>query len=231
VFQKLQDVVVDQLEEKSVRGRRQDEVDGFGKRKLRQDYGEISEHQDHSAEHVFTPPLGHRDGQAAGIDEPRRRLIVAGPAPVYPAIRLSSSRTTSTITTSRLQQSPQLHQRPRVDEASTTSSSARPEEVMLQQYQQQPDYTPYGGIGYGAQPNAGYYNYAATESSWYGSPSSGTADHAQMVSGDQQFLNVGTTVIKYMYIVLNLKVIKVYLKLYVCLESSTYVCSCRSPSY
>ncbi|XP_060843434.1 uncharacterized protein DDB_G0283357-like isoform X1 [Rhopalosiphum padi] len=186
---KLQDVVVDQLEEKSVRGRRQDEVDGFGKRKLRQDYGEISEHQDHSAEHVFTPPLGHRDGQAAGIDEPRRRLIVAGPAPVYPAIRLSSSRTTSTITTSRLQQSPQLHQRPKVDEASTTSSSARPEEVMLQQYQQQPDYTPYGGIGYGAQPNAGYYNYAATESSWYGSPSSGTADHAQMVSGDQQFLN------------------------------------------
>lgn len=43
---------------------------------------------------------------------------------------------------------------------------------MLQQYQQQPDYTPYGtGIGYGAQPNAGYFNYAASESSWYGSPS------------------------------------------------------------
>ncbi|XP_015378497.1 PREDICTED: ell-associated factor Eaf-like [Diuraphis noxia] len=51
---------------------------------------------------------------------------------------------------------------------------------MLQQYQQQPDYTPYGGIGYGAQPNAGYFNYGATESSWYGSPSSGAADHAQM---------------------------------------------------
>ncbi|CAI6348811.1 unnamed protein product [Macrosiphum euphorbiae] len=50
---------------------------------------------------------------------------------------------------------------------------------MLQQYQQQPDYTPYGGIGYGAQPNAGYFNYAATES-WYGSPSSGGTDHAQM---------------------------------------------------
>lgn len=48
---------------------------------------------------------------------------------------------------------------------------------MLQQYQQQPDYTtPYGGvsgIGYSAQPDAGYFNYsaAAAESSWYGSPS------------------------------------------------------------
>jgi len=193
LLQKLRDVV-DQLEE-SARGRRQDEVDGFGEGKLRQDHCEISEHQDHTAEHVPTQPLGHRDDQGAGIDEPRGRLIVAGPAPVYPAIRVSSSRTTSTITTSRLQQCPRLHdhQRPKVDEGSTTSSSVRPEdEVMLQQYQQQPDYTPYGGIGYGAQPNSGYFNYAATESSWYGSPSSGAADHAQMVSGDQQYLNVGT---------------------------------------
>ncbi|XP_025200886.1 uncharacterized protein DDB_G0283357-like [Melanaphis sacchari] len=181
---KLQHVVVDRLEEESARRRRQDEVDGFSEEKLRQDHGEISEHQDHSAEHVSTSPLGHRDGQVAGIDEPRGRLI-AGPSPVYPAIRVSSSRTTSTITTSRLQQCPQLHdyQRPKVNEGSTTSSSARPEEVMLQQYQQQPDYTPYGGIGYGAQPNAGYFNYTATESSWYGSPSSGAADHAQMHAG------------------------------------------------
>lgn len=55
--------------------------------------------------------------------------------------------------------------------------------AMLQQYQQQPDYTPYGG--YGAQPNTGYFNYAATESSWYGSPSlavGGGGDHALMVS-------------------------------------------------
>ncbi|KAF0765927.1 putative serine/threonine-protein kinase [Aphis craccivora] len=182
---KLQDVV-DQLEEESARGRRQDEVDGFGEGKLRQDYCEISEHQDHTEEHVPTQPLGHRDDQGAGIDEPRGRLIVTDPAPVYPAIRVSSSRTTSTITTSRLQQCPRLHdhQRPKVDEGSTTSSSVRPEdEVMLQQYQQQPDYTPYGGIGYGAQPNSGYFNYAATESSWYGSPSSGAADHAQMHAG------------------------------------------------
>lgn len=194
MLQKLQDVV-DQLEEESARGRRQDEVDGFGEGKLRQDYCEISEHQDHTEEHVPTQPLGHRDDQGAGIDEPRGRLIVTDPAPVYPAIRVSSSRTTSTITTSRLQQCPRLHdhQRPKVDEGSTTSSSVRPEdEVMLQQYQQQPDYTPYGGIGYGAQPNSGYFNYAATESSWYGSPSSGAADHAQMVSGDQQYINVGT---------------------------------------
>lgn len=63
---------------------------------------------------------------------------------------------------------------------------------MLQQYQQQPDYTPYGGIGYGAQPNAGYFNYAATES-WYGSPSSGGTDHSQMVSSGLQFLNIGTS--------------------------------------
>jgi len=58
---------------------------------------------------------------------------------------------------------------------------------MLQQYQQQPDYTtPYGGgggIGYGAQPDAGYFNYGASDSSWYGSPSPVGADHSQnMVS-------------------------------------------------
>ncbi|XP_025413874.1 serine, glycine, tyrosine and glutamine-rich protein-like [Sipha flava] len=53
---------------------------------------------------------------------------------------------------------------------------------MLQQYQQQPDYTPYGGIGYGTQPDAGYFNYAASESSWYGSPSPG-GDHGQMHAG------------------------------------------------
>lgn len=191
LLQKLRDVV-DQLD-KSACGRRQNEVDGFGEGKLRQDHGEISEHQDHGEEYV-PPPLGHRDGQAAGIDEPRGRLIagcdvpliVTGPAPIYPAIRASPSPTTSTITTSRLQLQ-KCPQHPK-SEGSTTSS-ARPE-IMLQQYQQQPDYTPYGGIGYGAQPNAGYFNYAATESSWYGSPSSGAADHAQMVSSGTQFLNV-----------------------------------------
>lgn len=55
--------------------------------------------------------------------------------------------------------------------------------AMLQQYQQQPDYTPYSG--YGTQPNAGYFNYAGTESSWYGSPTSAGGsggDHALMVS-------------------------------------------------
>ncbi|VVC38230.1 Hypothetical protein CINCED_3A018047 [Cinara cedri] len=55
---------------------------------------------------------------------------------------------------------------------------------MLQQYQQQPDYTPYGG--YGVQPNSGYFNYAATESSWYGSPSSvggSGGDHTLMHGG------------------------------------------------
>jgi hypothetical protein len=57
---------------------------------------------------------------------------------------------------------------------------------MLQQYQQQPDYTPYGGIGYGTQPDAGYFNYAASESSWYGSPSPG-GDHGQMVSSFYYF--------------------------------------------
>jgi len=194
VFQKLQDF--DQLE-KSACGQRQNEVNGFGEGKLRQYHGETSELQDHSAEYVL-PSFGHRgDGQAAGIDEQQRGrliagcdvpLIVTGPAPIYPAIRASPSPTTSTITTSRLQlqQSPQ-----HLKAEGSTTSSARPE-IMLQQYQQQPDYSPYGGIGYGAQPNAGYFNYAATESSWYGSPSSaGAADHVQMVSSrDPQFLNV-----------------------------------------
>ncbi|XP_050419711.1 GATA zinc finger domain-containing protein 10-like [Adelges cooleyi] len=53
---------------------------------------------------------------------------------------------------------------------------------MLQQYQQQPDYTPYGGMGgYGAQPNSGYFNYAGSESSWFNSPSAG--DQSQMHGG------------------------------------------------
>lgn len=200
VFQKIQDVV-DKLEE-SARGRRQDEADGFSEGKPLQDHGEISEHQDNGAEHVPSP-LCHRDGQAAaGIDEPQGRLIagcgvpsiVAGPASIYPAIRASPSPTTSTITTSRLLQCPQPQ-----NQLKESTYSTRPE-VMLQQYQQQPDYTPYGGIGYGAQPNAGYFNYAATESSWYGSPSSG-ADHAQLVSdgGGPQFLDVRTIMIFYLY--------------------------------
>jgi len=53
---------------------------------------------------------------------------------------------------------------------------------MLQQYQQQPDYTPYGGIGYGAQPNAGYFNYGVSDASWYSSPTLG-GDHSQMNAG------------------------------------------------
>lgn len=77
-----------------------------------------------------------------------------------------------------------VRQRPASSNSREGSSRAV---VMLQQYQQQPDYTPYGGIGYGAQPNAaaGYYNnYGASESSWYGSPSPvGVGDHSQnMVS-------------------------------------------------
>lgn len=70
--------------------------------------------------------------------------------------------------------------------AQTSSTSASEDygwEAMLQQYQQQPDYTPYGG--YGVQPNSGYFNYTATESSWYGSPSSAVGsggDHTLMVS-------------------------------------------------
>lgn len=108
------------------------------------------------------PPLDHRDGQKIGE---RRRL--SGGSPI--SCQYSSRRW-------KQQEQQQEY------EGSLTAHTSPAPRVMLQQYQQQPDYTPYGGIGYGAQPNAGYFNYGGSESSWYGSPSPG-GDHSQnMVS-------------------------------------------------
>lgn len=161
----------------------QDEVHGFGE-ELRQDNSEISKHQDNSAEHLRLP-LDHCDDQ--GI-EVRQWLsdgnpIIASPGTFYPTIPSSPIPTdVSTITiTSDQQEQEQIKVEGSTFYAGLDNSGGNSPEDMLQQYQQQPDYTPYGGIGYGAQPNTGYFNYAATESSWYGSPSSG-GDHTQMVS-------------------------------------------------
>lgn len=181
MFQKIQDIF-DHLE--SVNDQQQDEVHGFGEEELRQDNSEVSEHQDNSAEHLQLP-LDHSDDQ--GI-EVRQWLsdgnpILASSGTFYPTI--SSSPIPTDVSTITITSDQQGQEQIKVEESTYYTghrdSGDNNQEVMLQQYQQQPDYTPYGGIGYGAQPNAGYFNYAATESSWYGSPSSG-GDHAQMVS-------------------------------------------------
>lgn len=164
-------------------GQQQNEVDSIGERTQREDHSEISKHQYYGAEHV-RPPLGHRDDQGVVVRRWRLNSDSVDHPPIVArcpgAIRTPPSAADFAFTC----KSEQKHDGGRLKEPTSSvehvyhcSSTVD----MLQQYQQQPDYTPYGGIGYGAQPNAGYFNYAASESSWYGSPSPG-GEHAQMVS-------------------------------------------------
>lgn len=193
VFQKVLDATaVDHRADpkREERGRPQDEVHGSGGPELWQDHGEISEHQDHCAQHV-QPGVDHGDGQ--GVDgQPRRWLSGDGGGPISASGGSAASpavTSTPPLTSTARQQHLNRHHRLQQQQLLFSAGSAgaiTPEpaaqstiDIMLQQYQQQPDYTPYGGIGYGAQPNGGYFNYAASES-WYGSPQGG--DHvAQMV--------------------------------------------------
>lgn len=163
-------------------GRQQNEVYGFGEGTLRQGDGEVSKHQDYGAEHV-RPPVGHRDDQGVVVE---RRWRLRSDGRRYPPIVARGPGAVLTPPGAVARIGEQEHDDCEQLNAPTPSVEhdycrGRPTVDMLQQYQQQPDYTPYGGIGYGAQPNAGYFNYAASESSWYGSPSP-AGEHAQMVS-------------------------------------------------
>lgn len=198
-LQNAQDVI-DCLE--AANGGRQDEVEGAGEGESRQDHVEVSEHQNNGAE-LVQPPLGHRHGEGAddeGLSGDRPDIISFHVA-IGPSSSASPYATAYAAPAGHhhQQQQQQLLQPvdgPTSSTAATTSTAGYDNrsslEVMLQQYQQQPDYTSYGGIGYNAQPNVGYFNYAATESSWYGSPSpGGEAHHSQqnMVSLVFQFFS------------------------------------------
>lgn len=177
-FQKIQDIY-DHLG--SVNGRQPDGVARVGEEEPRRDYDETPEH--------FRPPLDRRDGPEDVLQVPQRLSdgspIDFSPDTYYPPPSIYTSPiptdvSTITIASDRHPEPEQIKVEGSLFPAGRGSAS--PGAEMLQQYQQQPDYTPYGGIGYGAQPNAGYFNYAATESSWYGSPSSGGDHNTQMVS-------------------------------------------------
>lgn len=171
------------------RGQPQNEFCSFGERELWQNHCEVPERQDHGTIHL-RPAVDHRDGQDLDEQQPLRLLSSDGPSPpigssdsggssavVCPAT--TSAQPLTSVDQPQHQQQQHQHQQQSLAELGLCPEPSLSD--MLQQYQQQPDYTPYGSIGYGGgtQPNSGYFNYAASES-WYGSPQGG--DHAtQMV--------------------------------------------------
>lgn len=171
-------------EERTAEGqrRRQDEVYGAAEQTLwKEDNGEVPQHQGHCAQHLQSV-VDHGDGP-----DDHRKLVAE-----------QRGRRHRDWQESRLGYwtrscNPVAHSSPydttsggrRTEQSADTGSldlGGGPQTAnMLQQYQQQPDYTPYGGIGgYGGQQNSGYYNYSSPDASWF-SPSS-ASDHSQMVS-------------------------------------------------
>ncbi|XP_050537673.1 transcription factor mef2A-like [Daktulosphaira vitifoliae] len=170
-------------EEQAVEGqkRQQDEVYGVAEQALwKENNGEVSQHQDHCAQYLQSI-VDHGDGpddrklvpeQRGRRRRNREKSRISYWNQSYNPVAYSSPYASNSC----------RRPKPSTETGFLDLGGGPQTSNMLQQYQQQPDYTPYGGMGgYSTQQNSGYFNYSSSEASWF-SPSS-ASDHSQMHGG------------------------------------------------